>query len=207
MNFRREEQIRDNAINDAQNSNGWASNRPSDYEGRMIYDRAFEDAQEANRSDEEIDAEVAEEMEMHDANAKGVMFIAMAIGLLFFSILAQGALVGYSVNYTPFVIIGFILTGVFMYMANGSNAFLNGLFYVGCFAIATRFFAVIVEYYEGVPYVNYIMADTTHLGDLIKYTLFYFVYICLVPYGLMKLVTMMVREFKTPKQQEKKLNI
>ncbi|NGY76355.1 hypothetical protein F6Y02_08485 [Bacillus megaterium] len=89
----------------------------------MIYDRAFEDAQEANRSDEEIDAEVAEEMEMHDANAKGVMFIAMAIGLLFFFNTCSRGTCGYSVNYTPFVIIGFILTGVFMYMANGSNAF------------------------------------------------------------------------------------
>lgn len=206
MNYRRENQIRENAINDAQ-SGGYGGNIPSDFAGQRIYEEQYEESMKDYRSDEEIEAEMKEDDEFIGFAGGGILLIAMAIGLLFVSILAQGALVGYSVNYTPFVIIGFILTAVFMYMGNGKSAFLNGLFYVGCFAIATRFFAVIVEYYEGVPYVNYIMADTTHLGDLIKYTFFYFVYICLVPYGLMKLVTMMVREFKTPKQQEKKLNI
>ncbi|MGF9891141.1 hypothetical protein ABEX78_21005 [Priestia megaterium] len=196
MDYFRQEELRQYAYEDAKDKS--YDHMPSDYEEKQFYESIYMEAEDDFKKDDG-------ELDSFFANV--IIFAVIGIVLIIFLIFAQGALVGYSINYTPLVIIGFILTGAIMYVSGGSNKFLNFLFYLGCFALATRFFATIVGYYEGVPYLNYIYADTTHLGGLIKYSIFYFIYIILVPYGLMKLVTMMVREFKTPKQQEKKLNI
>ncbi|QJX80373.1 hypothetical protein [Priestia megaterium] len=196
MDYFRQEELRQYAYEDAKD--GSYDHMPSDYEEQKFYESIYMEAEDdLKRDDGELDSLLA----------YGIIIAVVGIAFIIFLIFAQGALVGYSINYTPLIIIGFVLTGAIMYVSGGSNKFLNFLFYLGCFALATRFFATIVGYYEGVPYLNYIYAETTHLGGLIKYSIFYFIYIVLVPYGLMKLVTMMVREFKTPKQQEKKLNI
>ncbi len=68
------------------------------------------------------------------------------------------------------------------------------IFYLGCLALATRLFTNVIELFENVYYVTFIMRDTDGLGVTIKYLIIYIIYAAIIPLLLMKVITAIVRK-------------
>lgn len=68
------------------------------------------------------------------------------------------------------------------------------IFYLGCLALATRLFTNVIELFENVDYVTFIMRDTDGLGVTIKYLIIYIIYAAIIPLLLMKVITAIVRK-------------
>ncbi|MBM7620002.1 hypothetical protein JOC95_001854 [Bacillus tianshenii] len=114
------------------------------------------------------------------------------------SLIGSHFILGYSTNYTPHIWIAFGLSFLFMVLSRGRSKFLNFVFYLGCFALATRLFVTIIEMLENEVYVSYITHDSTTLTDMIKYGFYYGIYIAFVPYLTMKIITAITRAFREP---------
>ncbi|MGD6991092.1 hypothetical protein [Sutcliffiella horikoshii] len=129
----------------------------------------------------------------------GALFLLIVGALLVMaSLIGTHYILGYSTNYTSHILICFALTSLFMVLSSGKSKFFNFLFYLGCFALATRLFVPIIEMLENDTYVNFITRDATTLSVLIKYGFYYGVYITLVPYISMKIITALTRSIRKP---------
>ncbi|MFE6584147.1 hypothetical protein ACFVM9_05315, partial [Bacillus mobilis] len=102
-------------------------------------------------------------------------FLVLAIliaGLIAFFI-GGFLVIAYAVEYATYIYIGFVTSFILMYVTKGSSRFMNFLFYLGCLALATRLFTNVIELFENVDYVTFIMRDTDGLGVIIKYGIIY----------------------------------
>lgn len=124
----------------------------------------------------------------------GSLFLAIIGGIvLIASLIAANIVIGYAVNFTKYIWIGFSITFLLMILGKGRSKFLNFIFFLGCLAVSTRMFATIIGMVENTDYVTYIFAESTGILDMIKWGFFYAVYIFIVPYIVMKLITAIVR--------------
>ena len=136
-----------------------------------------------------------------------MFLIVVGIIVLLGSLIGTHFILGYSVNFTVPIWIGFGISFLLMILAKGNSKFFNFIFFLGCVAASTRFFATIIGLIENTDYVTYIYADSTGIGDMIKYGFFYAIYIFFVPYILMKLITGIVRMISKPKYDEGKSSV
>lgn len=123
-------------------------------------------------------------------------FLVLAIliaGLIAFFI-GGFLVIAYAVEYATYIYIGFVTSFILMYVTKGSSRFMNFLFYLGCLALATRLFTNVIELFENVDYVTFIMRDTDGLGVIIKYGIIYIIYAAIIPLLLMKVITAIVRK-------------
>ncbi|GAB6563964.1 hypothetical protein ACQVSN_14165 [Bacillus mobilis] len=123
-------------------------------------------------------------------------FLVLAIliaGLIAFFI-GGFLVIAYAVEYATYIYIGFVISFVLMCVTKGSSRFMNFLFYLGCLALATRLFTNVIELFENVDYVTFIMRDTDGLGVIIKYGIIYIIYAAVIPLLLMKVITAIVRK-------------
>ncbi|WP_141545982.1 hypothetical protein [Bacillus wiedmannii] len=123
-------------------------------------------------------------------------FLVLAIliaGLIAFFI-GGFLVIAYAVEYATYIYIGFVLSFVLMCVTKGNSRFINFLFYLGCLALATRLFTNVIELFENVDYVTFIMRDTDGLGVIIKYGIIYIIYAAIIPLLLMKVITAIVRK-------------
>lgn len=140
--------------------------------------------------------------------SRTLLFFAGVIALLA-GLFCTHFILGYSTNYTIQIWVGFVVSLVLMILTRGRSKFFNFIFYLGCFALLTRLFVNIIEYSEGQSYMSFLFEDeTTDLIVLIKYGLFYAIYIFFAPYLLMKYGTSYVRLLRKAKPiKNKSLNI
>lgn len=131
-----------------------------------------------------------------------MFFAVIGIVVLIACLLGSHFAIGYSVNFTRYIWIGFSIALVLMVLGRGRTKFLNFIFFLGCLAASTRFFATIVGLFEDTDYVHYFYAESTSLGDLLKYGFFYAVYISIVPYLLMKICAGLARVLMGKNQKE-----
>lgn len=68
------------------------------------------------------------------------------------------------------------------------------ILYLRCLALATRLFTNVIELFENVDYVTFIMRDTDGLGVIIKCGIIYIIYVAIIPLLLMKIITTIVRK-------------
>ena len=123
--------------------------------------------------------------------AKIILEIALVIALL----LGTHFLVAYSIDYQLYVYIGFSITFLFMFLGRGTSTFCNILFWIGCWALATRCFPLVFEWIEGADYVEYFYSGPG-LWEWIKYGFIYAAYSAIVPYIVMKIVTFIVSAYR-----------
>ncbi|GAB6427925.1 hypothetical protein bcgnr5372_38380 [Bacillus luti] len=126
---------------------------------------------------------------------QGAFFLGLAIliaGLI--AIFIGGFIViAYAVEYAVYIYISFAITFALMYLTRGNSKFINFLFYLSCLALATRFFTIVIEVFEGVDYVTFITRDSDGLGVIIKYGFLYAIYASIVPLLAVKLIVKTVR--------------
>lgn len=123
-------------------------------------------------------------------------FLVLAIliaGLIAFFI-GGFLVIAYAVEYATYIYIGFVISFILMYVTKANSRFMNFLFYLGCLALATRLFTNVIELFENVDYVTFIMRDTDGLGVIIKYGIIYIIYAAIIPLLLMKVITAIVRK-------------
>lgn len=196
------ESIRRDAEQDAANGN--YSHQPSafmNYKARDIYDEAHRKSVELNGYGGQ---DPFHNVEDADRNIKIVLIgvgilaaILIAVLIAAIIIVVQEEIVVYAVKFQYCVYVAGTLTTLLMYsVGKGANKSLNILFYIGIGAVASRFFAVIVEMREGVTYINYVKATTNGFWYLAKYTLLYFGYIAVIV-GVMMLITFLIRKKKS----------
>lgn len=105
-----------------------------------------------------------------------------------FCLFGTPVIVGYAINFSFYIYIGFILTFSFMYLGKAALPTVNFLFYLGCFALMTRFYADLVGYWEHTSYLTFVHSNSTHFVELLKYAVIYIFYIAIVPYLLFKVI-------------------
>ncbi|QJX80746.1 hypothetical protein [Priestia megaterium] len=127
--------------------------------------------------------------------------LILGAAFVIFCLFGTSVIVGYAINYSIYIYIGFIITFVFMYLAKASIPTLNFLFYLGCFSLMTRFYADLVGYWEGTDYLTFIYRDSTHFIDSLKYAVIYIFYIAIVPYLLFKSIKMITLATKHKKEK------
>ncbi|WP_394555351.1 hypothetical protein C1N61_27510 (plasmid) [Priestia aryabhattai] len=125
----------------------------------------------------------------------------LCAAFIIFCLFGTPVIVGYAINYSIYIYIGFILTFIFMYVTKAALPTLNVLFYLGCFALMTRFYADLVGYWEHTDYLTYIYSDSTHFLDSFKYAVIYIVYIAIVPYLLFKAIKMITLATQSKKEK------
>jgi len=126
-----------------------------------------------------------------EVSGDGFLFkLILGAAFVIFCLFGTPVIVGYAINYSVIIYIGFILTFVLMYLAKATIPTLNSLFYLGCFALMTRFYADLVGYWEHTDYLTFIYRDSTNNVVLIKYAVIYIVYIAIVPTLLFKAIKM-----------------
>ncbi|WP_456363959.1 hypothetical protein [Priestia aryabhattai] len=129
--------------------------------------------------------------EENEVSGNGSLFkFVLWAAFVVFCLFGTPVIVGYSINYSVVIYIGFILTFVFMYLTKATLSTLNFLFYLGCFALMTRFYADLVGYWERTEYLTFVHRDSTNNIDLIKYAVIYIIYIAIVPSLLYKAIKM-----------------
>ena len=100
--------------------------------------------------------------------AKLIFGIALIIALL----LGTHFLVAYSMDYQLYIYIGFPITFLLMFLGRGTSKFLNILFWIGCWALATRCFPLVFQMFEGADYIEYFYHGTRLVGlDQIRFDL------------------------------------
>lgn len=195
MNAYEKRKIREKAEEDA--ISGIDYQRPTGGYAQDIYDEEYDDArkrmgygdEDSFHSDNEGKATIA----FWGAIVIGVIIIATVIAAVIVGL--QASLVKYAVRYQLCIYGLALLTTLLMYFAGkGVNKYLNIFFYVGISALATRFFAVIVESREDVTYIKYVQAGG--FWNLGKYTLLYIGYIAVIV-GVMMLITFLIRKKKS----------
>ncbi len=122
------------------------------------------------------------------------MFLAILIGGLIAFFIGGFLVIAYAVEYATYIYIGFVLSFILMYVTKDNSRFINFLFYLGCLALATRLFTNVIELFENVDYITFIMRDTDGLGVMIKYGIIYIIYAAIIPLLLMKVITAIVRK-------------
>lgn len=129
--------------------------------------------------------------EENEVSGNGSLFkFVLWAAFVVFCLFGTPVIVGYAINYSVVIYIGFILTFVFMYLTKATLSTLNFLFYLGCFALMTRFYADLVGYWERTEYLTFVHRDSTNNIDLIKYAVIYIIYIAIVPSLLYKAIKM-----------------
>lgn len=123
-----------------------------------------------------------------------VALVAGLIGWIFLVVIA--------VNFELYIFIGFILTFALMYLAKGRSSFINFLFYLGCLALATRLYANVIGLMEHADFITFVNRSHGGIGVIIKYGFIYVIYICIVPYFSMKLITLIVRKFHSKSENK-----
>ncbi len=123
-----------------------------------------------------------------------LLFLAILIGGLIAFFIGGFLVIAYAVEYATYIYIGFVISFILMYVTKGNSRFMNFLFYLGCLALATRLFTNVIELFENVDYVTFIMRDTDGLGVIIKYGIIYIIYAAIIPLLLMKVITAIVRK-------------
>jgi hypothetical protein len=129
--------------------------------------------------------------------------LILGAAFVIFCLFGTPVIVGYAINYSIYIYIGFIITFIFMYLAKATIPTLNFLFYLGCFSLMTRFYADLVGYWEGTDYLTFIYRDSTHFIDSLKYAVIYIFYIAIVPYLLFKSIKMITLGTKHKKERSK----
>lgn len=138
----------------------------------------------------------------NEASGDWFMFkFILGTAFVIFCLFGTPVIVGYAINFSLYIYIGFILTFTFMYLAKAALPTLNALFYLGCFALMTRFYADLVGYLEHTDYLTYIYSDSTHFLDSFKYAVIYIFYIAIVPYLLFKSIAMITLATKNKKEK------
>jgi len=127
--------------------------------------------------------------------------LILGAAFVIFCLFGAPIIVGYAINYSVYIYIGFIVTFAFMYLAKATIPTLNSLFYLGCFALMTRFYADLVGYWEGTDYLTFIHRDSTHFIDSLKYAVIYIFYIAIVPYLLFKSIKIITLATKHKKEK------
>ena len=195
MNAYEKRKIRQKAEEDA--ISGIDYQRPTGGYAQDIYDEEYDDTrirmgygdEYSFHSDNEGKATIA----FWGAIVIGVIIIATVIAAAIVGL--QASLVEYTVIYRWYIYVLAALTTLLMYfVGKGAYKYLNIFFYVGISALATRFFAVIVEIREDVSYIKYVKAGG--FWNLGKYTLLYIGYIA-VTVGVMMLITFLIRKKKS----------
>ncbi|GAB6460606.1 hypothetical protein bcgnr5390_10390 [Bacillus luti] len=124
-------------------------------------------------------------------------FVLLGIVVLIAAVLAifigGFIVIAYAVEYDIYIYISFVITFALMYLTRGNSKFINFLFYLSCLALATRFFTIVIELFEGVDYVTFITRDSDGLGVIIKYGFLYAIYASIVPLLAVKLIVKTVR--------------
>ncbi|WP_341285186.1 hypothetical protein [Priestia megaterium] len=196
MNVYEERKIREKAEEDART--GSDSQRPiRGYKAQMIYDDEYEESQRK--------MQYVEDDPFYNPDGSNGKIVLIGVGILAAILIAvlvaaaiitvQESLVIYAVKFQYCVYVAAALTTLLMYFkGKGANKSLNILFYIGIGAVATRFFAVIVESREGVSYIKYVQAGG--FWNLGKYTLLYIGYIAVIV-GVMMLITFLIRKKKS----------
>lgn len=123
-----------------------------------------------------------------------LLFLAILIGGLIAFFIGGFLVIAYAVEYATYIYIGFVLSFVLLCVTKGNSRFINFLFYLGCLALATRLFTNVIELFENVDYVTFIMRDTDGLGVIIKYGIIYIIYAAIIPLLFMKIITTIVRK-------------
>ncbi|WP_160719662.1 hypothetical protein [Bacillus sp. USDA818B3_A] len=131
-----------------------------------------------------------------------LFLIIIGIVVLIACLLGAHFVLGYSVNFSRYIWIGFSISLMLMVLGRGNSKFLNFIFFLGCLAATTRFFATIVGMIENSDYVSYLYADSTSLWDMIKYGFFYAIYILIVPYLVLKICTALARVLMSKSQND-----
>ncbi|MDU9693621.1 hypothetical protein O0Q50_20820 [Priestia aryabhattai] len=125
----------------------------------------------------------------NEESGDGFLFkFILCAAFVIFCLFGTPIIVGYAINFSFFIYIGFILTFAFMYLGKAVLPTVNFLFYLGCFALMTRFYADLVGYWEQTNYLTFVHSDSTHFVDLLKYAVIYIFYIAIVPYLLFKTI-------------------
>ncbi len=134
------------------------------------------------------------EVKEEEESGFGSLFLViLGVIVLIASLIGANIIIGYAVNFTKYIWIGFAITLLLMILGKGRSKFLNFIFFLGCLAASTRMFATIIGMVENTDYVTYFFAESTGILDMIKWGFFYAVYIFIVPYIVMKLITAIVR--------------
>ncbi|MCM3568992.1 hypothetical protein [Neobacillus mesonae] len=136
------------------------------------------------------------ETEMSFALGKIILEIALVIALL----LGTHFLVAYSIDFQLYVFIGFPITFLLMILGKGTSKFFNILFWIGCWALATRCFPLVFELIEDADYVEYFNAGPG-LWEWIKYGFIYAAYAAIIPYLVMKIITFIVAAFMDKEEE------
>lgn len=140
--------------------------------------------------------------EKYEPTNLGPLFLIIVGTLLLITALfCTHFILGYSINFTLHIWIGFGVSLVLAILSKGRSKFFNFIFFLGCFSILTRFFVTIIEYTEGTTYIEFLSSNTTDLIDLIKYGFFYAIYIFFAPYFLMKYGTFYIRTLTKSKHK------
>lgn len=153
----------------------------------------------SSRGLHKVDGEWVSDADLSFGIAKLIFGIALVIALL----LGTHFLVAYSIDYQLYIYIGFPITFLLMFLGRGTSKSLNIIFWIGCWALATRCFPLVFQMIEGADYIEYFYHGPG-LWEWIKYGLIYVAYAALIPYLLMKIVTFIVSAYKEKEVGEDK---
>ncbi|MGA5680251.1 hypothetical protein [Bacillus cereus] len=161
-----------------------------------LYDRGYTLDSDSDTWDVASNQNDAHSVGIPISTGQWTFFLVLAIliaGLIAFFI-GGFLVIAYAVEYATYIYMGFVLSFVLMCVTKGNSRFINFLFYLGCLALATRLFTNVIELFENVDYVTFIMRDTDGLGVIIKYGIIYIIYAAIIPLLLMKVITAIVRK-------------
>nr|WP_255259420.1 hypothetical protein [Bacillus wiedmannii] len=163
-----------------------------------LYDRGYTLDPDSDTWDVALNQNNTHSVGIPIPTGQGAFILVLAIliaGLIAFFI-GGFLVIAYAVEYATYIYIGFVISFVLMYVTKGNSRFINFLFYLGCLALATRLFTNVIELFENVDYVTFIMRDTDGLGVIIKYGIIYIIYAAIIPLLLMKRITAIIRKTK-----------
>ncbi|WP_368908194.1 hypothetical protein, partial [Bacillus wiedmannii] len=161
-----------------------------------LYDRGYTLGPDSDTWDVALNQNDTHSVGIPIPTGQGVFILVLAIliaGLIAFFI-GGFLVIAYAVEYATYIYIGFVISFVLMCVTKGNSRFINFLFYLGCLALVTRLFTNVIELFENVDYVTFIMRDTDGLGVIIKYGIIYSIYAAIIPLLLMKIITAIVRK-------------
>ncbi|PLS19260.1 hypothetical protein CVD28_02280 [Bacillus sp. M6-12] len=140
--------------------------------------------------DEEYEKSLEEDSDTNWFIFKAILVIAGLVA--FFVALNYVHLVFYfAYEHMLPIIVGFVASAVLMYVGKGASKSLNFLFYIGLFAISTSLFPLIVEMFENQDYMAFFYESDSL--ELAKYGFIYVLYVALIPWLLLKIITAIVR--------------
>lgn len=138
----------------------------------------------------------------HDSEVSfGLAKVIFQIVLILAFLLGTHFLVAFSMDYQLFIYIGFPITFILMFLGGGKSKFLNIIFWIGCWALATRCFPLVFQMIEGADYIDFFY-NAPGFWVWIKYGLIYSAYAAIVPYLVMKIVTFIVSVYREKEEGE-----